>query len=148
MDEHRLLLAKVQSQQFQAAFERCWNLDRKYDLAPDYILGIPALVCAALGIEIGLKSLLMSFGKQPKRGHDLKKLLDALPADLKSGIVDEVSGKFPDFDKQLLDAANAFVKWRYFYESEEHIEVNILFVGTLGAAVQKQVNLKWERVGK
>lgn len=55
MDEHRLLLAKVQSQQFQAAYELCWNLEREFDIAPNLLLGIPALVCSTLGVEIGLK---------------------------------------------------------------------------------------------
>ena len=146
MDKHRIFLAKLQSQQFQAAFERCWNLNRKHDVASDFILGITALVCAALGIEIGLKALLASFGTNPKRGHNLRRLLDALPANIRSEIIDEVTSSYPDFDVQLANAEKAFVTWRYFYESEEQIGVNILFVGALGAAIQKQVDLKWEPV--
>ncbi|WP_169792251.1 HEPN domain-containing protein [Pseudohongiella spirulinae] len=148
MDEHRLLLAKVQSQQFQAAFERCWNLNREFDLAPEYILGMPALMCAALSIEIGLKSLLIESGTRPKKEHNLRLLLNALPPAIKAAIVDEVKAKYPDFQSQIANAEKAFVTWRYFYESEEHIEVNILFVGALGAADQKQLNLKWEEFSK
>ena len=64
----------------------------------------------------------MSFGTKPKRDHDLRKLLNALPGYLKAAIVEEVSARFPDFDKQLSNAAKAFVTWRYFYESEENKE--------------------------
>ncbi len=146
MNEHQLLLAKVQSQQFQAAFERCWNLERKYDVAPNFILGMPALICAAFGIEVGLKALLASFGVEQQREHNLRKLLNALPANVRSEIVADVTFSYPDYEVQLSNAERAFVVWRYFYESKEQIEVNILFVGALGAAVQKQVNLKWESV--
>jgi hypothetical protein len=143
MEDHRILLAKIQSEQLQAAFERCWNTDRHYDRLPDVSLGMPALICAALSAEIGLKALLFALGSNPGREHNLSNLLDALPSAMKATIIAEVTAAYPDFCTQLANAENAFVRWRYFYESKEEISVNILFVGALGAAIQKQVGLQW-----
>lgn len=52
----------------RAAFERRWNAARTYDrLLPDALLGMPALICAALSAEIGLKALLFAAGGNPGR---------------------------------------------------------------------------------
>ncbi len=143
MEEERVLLAKVQSEQLQAAFERCWNTAREYDRLPAAPLGMPALICAALSVEIGLKALLFEKGFDPGREHNLRKLLDRVPLSIRAKIVSEVSATYPDFEEQLTNAEVAFVRWRYFYESKDELNVNILFVGALGAAVQKQVGLQW-----
>ena len=143
MEEHRVLLVKVQSEQLQAAFERCWNTERNYDRLPGAPLSMPALICAALSAEIGLKALLFAQGNDPGREHNLRKLLDKLPAPTKAAIVAEVSAAYANFDEQLANAEGAFVRWRYFYESTENININILFVGALGAAIQRQVGLQW-----
>ena len=146
MEEHRILLAKVQSEQLQAAFERCWNTERHYDRLPSAPLGMPALICAALSAEVGLKALLFAQGSDPGREHNLRKLMDKLPATDKAAIVAEVSASYPDFDEQLANAEGAFVRWRYFYESTEEIKVDILFVGALGAAIQRRIGLPWVAV--
>lgn len=143
MEEQWVFLAKVQSDQFQAAFERCWNTARTSDRLPDAPLGMPALVCAALSVEVGLKALLFAVGKDPGRQHNLAKLLTLLPQAVRDAITNEVSVDYPDFQEQLRNAADAFVRWRYFYESKEQININILFVGALGAAIQKQIGLTW-----
>ena len=143
MEEERVLLAKVQSEQLQAAFERCWNTSREYDRLPTAPLGMPALICAALSVEIGLKALLFEKGLGPGREHNLRKLLNMLPSPTKATIISDVSATYPDFEDQLTNAEGAFVRWRYFYESRDELNVNILFVGALGAAVQKQIGLQW-----
>jgi len=66
-----------------------------------------------------------------------------LPPSNRAKIVAEVSATYPNFEDQLTNAEGAFVRWRYFYESKDELNVNILFVGALGAAVQKQVGLQW-----
>lgn len=146
MEEHRIFLAKLQSEQLQAAFERCWNTDRHYDRLPGTPLAMPALICAALSAEIGLKALLFAGGAEPGREHNLSHLLSELPAHIRLAIVGEVSAAYTDFDAQLSNAEKAFVQWRYFYESKADININIKFVGALGAAIQRQVALQWTAV--
>ena len=144
MQDLRLHLAQIHATQLQAAFERCWNTpSREFDLLSDVSLGIPALICASLSVEIGLKAILRQCGIEPKREHDLAVLLEKLPPDIYAQIKVETLKRFPDFDVQLENAKKAFVDWRYFYEVENDMHINILFVGALGAAVQKAIGLKW-----
>lgn len=143
LEAERVFLAKVQSDQLQAAFERCWNTPRCSDRLPDAPLGIPALICAALSAEIGIKALLFADGRDPGREHNLARLLELLTQATKSEIVEDVSASYSNFSEQLANAENAFVQWRYFYESKEELNINILFVGALGAAIQRQIDLKW-----
>ena len=143
MQDLRLRLAQTHASQLQAAFERCWNVPlKKFDILENVSLGIPALICASLSVEIGLKTLLRSFDIDPKREHDLEKLLAKLPPDIYAQIKAETLKSYPDFDVQLENAKEAFVNWRYFYEAEKDMHINILFVGALGAAVQKTIGLK------
>ena len=73
----------------------------------------------------------------------MAKLLGLLPQATRYAIVADVSVNYPDFPKQLANAENAFIRWRYFYEAREDLNINILFVGTLGAAIQNQIGLNW-----
>lgn len=144
MQDLKLFLAQVHASQLQAAFERCWNTPSKeFDLISDVSLGIPALICASLSVEIGLKAILRKCGIEPQREHDLSILLKKLPTDIYAQIKAETLKSYPDFDAQLENAKKAFVNWRYFYETENDMNINILFVGTLGAAVQKIIGLEW-----
>lgn len=143
MGDERTFLAKIHAEQFQAAFERCWNAERSHDRIPEVPLGVPAIVCAALSVEIGLKALLLDSGIRPKREHNLERLLNALPKAIQLAIVEEVSVAYPDFACQLANAAEAFVQWRYFYDARQELNVNALFLGALGAAVQRQIGTEW-----
>lgn len=142
MEEQRVFLTKVQSDQLQAAFERRWNAARTYDRLPDAPLGMPALICAALSAEIDSKPCYSRLAAIPGE-HNLAKLLGLLPQATRYAIVADVSVNYPDFPKQLANAENAFIRWRYFYEAREDLNINILFVGTLGAAIQNQIGLNW-----
>lgn len=124
-------LKELHADSFLRAYERCIN-------PKDQGLSIPALICATLSAELGLKLLLCRNGRK-KRGHDLKMLMNALPVAERSAIVDQLRGKFSDWSDQLEKADTAFVNWRYFYESETLIEVNIHFVGALASAINARV---------
>jgi hypothetical protein len=122
---------EIHADSFLRAYERCIN-------PADQGLGTPALICAALAAELGLKLLLVRSGIE-KNGHDLKALLAALPAAESAAIVERLQEQFPDWPGQLDRASKAFVDWRYVYESEGPREVNIYFVGALASAVNARV---------
>lgn len=113
---------------FRRAYERCMY-------PTEQGLGIPALICAALAAELGLKEILRQKGIPFGKKHELIDLLDLLPTDDRAWIRSEVQKEYPDMDQHLAKANRAFVDWRYFYESPGPIEVNIEFVGNLATAV-------------
>jgi hypothetical protein len=104
-------------------------------------LATPALVCAAFGAEIGLKALLTRRGTVFTRGHNLKNLLEMLTPEDRDPIVSQTKVKFPEFDSLLERAADAFLEWRYIYESKGPMEVNILFVVEMAKAVASRLEV-------
>jgi HEPN domain-containing protein len=102
-------------------------------------LETPALNCAALGAELSLKALLARRDIDVWKEHNLASLLDKLPADDRQAIVARTAEKFPDFDAQLVNAARAFVDWRYIYEAKEEMRINFFFVAALARAIAERL---------
>jgi hypothetical protein len=134
MDDPLSIFTEIHANSFLRAYDRCM-----YPL--DQGLGTPALICAALSAELGMKTILSKYGIGFGREHDLSKLLKLLPVAERDAIIAETSRSFSDFDAQLAKAAKAFVEWRYIYESKEPKELNIMFVGALAAAVNQRFSV-------
>jgi hypothetical protein len=117
---------------FLRAYERCME-------PAGQALGIPALICAAFGAEVGMKEILRQHGIAFEKKHELADLFTLLPQQHREAIRGQVSQSFPDFDAELDKANRSFVEWRYFYESPGPLNVNVKFVGTLAAAVMARL---------
>jgi hypothetical protein len=102
-------------------------------------LGTPAIVCATLGAELSLKAILARHGIKWGREHSLKSLLGLVPPADRDAIIAQTRLAFPDFDAQLDKAANAFVDWRYVYESKLPKELNALFVTKFARAAAERL---------
>lgn len=79
-------------------------------LAPES--AFPVVVCAALSIELGIKSLLLRSGSPPKT-HNLTKLFVRLAPTVQDCIVASCGRQRDAFDKSLDEIANVFEEWRY-----------------------------------
>jgi len=132
MEDPLKILREFQAAEFLRAYERCVE-------HPDRTLGNPAIVCAAFSAELGLKELLrqrsISFGKQ----HRLLELLELLPKEDSNAIRSELAAHWPDLERQMADANNAFVVWRYFFESPGPISVNSKFLAALAGVILRRV---------
>jgi len=91
------------------------------------ISGSASLMNAMFAIELALKSIHVKH-ESKAWGHKIKPLLDSLPSDHKVSIANELRSRWEDFDIQLENCNNAFVVWRYKYESKGPITINHFFV--------------------
>lgn len=85
-------------------------------------LNIPAIVNRAFACEVFLKCLLTLEGKENVKEHNLKNLLEQLSDEEKLHIENKLKrSQIPSKDcfgfAYLDKIANAFIKWRYEYES-------------------------------
>lgn len=94
---------------------------------------VPFVVNAAFSIEVYLKALRASLGKQRNTGHNLLALFDSLPQELREGIQAratllaknyKLDGPV-DFRAHLAQLNNAFSQWRYLYEHPSLGIVNV-----------------------
>lgn len=132
MNDAMQVFSELHAESFLRAFEHC--------MSPSVLgLGTPALVCAALSAELGLKALLARRGIAAAKGHNLRKLLNLLPPDDQAAIVVQTSKSFPAFEVELAKAAKSFVEWRYIYESKDAKYVNVRFVGDFAAAIHQRI---------
>jgi hypothetical protein len=89
--------------------------------------GVPFVVNGAFAIELYLKTL-FHLAERSERGHELLKLYDALPDETRAHVVAVAQRlatpriKVPDgaaFRAFLVPVNDAFVEWRYLYETGE-----------------------------
>ena len=114
---------------FLEAHSRC---DPEAELEDQSKIALPAIVCGAFASEVALKTLLLLHGKK-QHGHDLVALFSKLPAHLRSQILEGTCLTEAKFNRELENARNAFIEWRYFYESENFLMVNVGFLGQLAS---------------
>lgn len=128
---HRLILEISKS--FREAHDRCVTYPcRDGTLAkPQYI---PAVVCIAFSIEIGLKAIL-AFESNGQGGHNLQKLFVAVSKPRRMAIAKNTGYDDPTFEAALAGVANAFVDWRYVYESNDGLKVSEQFLMLFASAV-------------
>jgi hypothetical protein len=128
---HNLKAQLFQAQGFLEAFRRC---DPELELYDGSLIATPALVCAAFSVEVGLKLLLTRCGRAAK-GHDIFKLYRRLPRHLQFQIRHGTTYARREFVKEFLKARNAFIEWRYVYESQDVLVVSVIFLGRLAKTV-------------
>ena len=94
---------------------------------------IPSIVLKAFSCELFMKSFALN-GKA-KKIHRLDELFNCLSNTdkkaIKNNVVSKMSSKIgsyseSDFDMDLVEVANAFVDWRYFYEDTRTINIDFL----------------------
>ena len=100
---------------------------------------VPAVVNLAFSIELYLKFLLTKNKKQC-RGHKLLDLFNSLDSTVKQEIIKLTEYDEEEFKILLSKHTEAFVEWRYFYERNENINVNIEFMKKLIDCVESIVN--------
>lgn len=112
---------------------------------------VPAVVCAAVSIEIGFKAITLSEGSTAS-GHELAKLFKKLSPAAQDLIVKEVGLDRAAFTVALDSVSNAFVEWRYVFEKNS-AQVDMGFLTKLANATQttaassrKQPNISTERI--
>ena len=94
----------------------------------------PATVNSAFACEVYLKALLYYYDIQLKKQHKIKELYEMLPDDprdfIKQTAMVTCGGTWKDaFSRDLLDnISDAFVDWRYSYESERSMQINLGFL--------------------
>jgi hypothetical protein len=126
------------------------NLSRAFGLAslrceeqrplPDgrfEMLAVPAVVCLAFAVEVGVKAMLLKIGASAK-GHSLSDLVGKLPMPARQTLVQATGLDEATFASRLSLVGNAFVEWRYIYESEK-AQVDLAFLRTLNQAIQASI---------
>ncbi|TGG95422.1 hypothetical protein E4656_03080 [Natronospirillum operosum] len=129
------------SSSFHVASKRCMEQRRLPSGKLEMPL-VPAVVCQAFAVELGLKAILESEGNSC-RGHKLKELYDSLSIEAKKSISD-VAGCSEEFmELNMEKISNIFVEWRYIYESDE-AGLDLEFFNNLANAVHHVANKRVE----
>ena len=97
---------------------------------------VPAIVCIAFSIEIGLKAILNAEGKRVS-GHNFQPLFDSISEECRTLIVRNTGYESTRFHSELTDASNAFVEWRYIYESNQDKSASVQFLMLFAHAIHK-----------
>jgi hypothetical protein len=128
--------AKNSSRSFHLASGRC---KEQRPLGPGQVefLAVPAIVCEAFAVELGLKTLIMrKSGSTKVKGHNLAELFGKLFTSEQMALIDTVGLPETDFRKELVAVSTAFEDWRYVFEASTQKSVNVQFLGALSTAVQ------------
>lgn len=91
------------------AGERC-SIEMKFGAYGVHSIGSPTLTNYAFAVELALKIIHALSRNTEVRGHDLKKLFDALPEDVRN--------KLPHIGECVVDMRLYFEDWRYAHEHE------------------------------
>lgn len=130
MDLH---LAQTVSSAFLEAYRRC--MDEEKAKNPQYFMAMPAIVCAAFSIEVGLKTILSREGK-PANGHNMLKLFKQISTERQYEIYELTGMEMQEFAAHLNHSQMAFTKWRYIYEESAENHISVAFLGKLAHAVE------------
>lgn len=123
-----------QSRAFFVAAQRCME-QRSLSGGQLEMPIVPAIVCIAFSIELGLKALAQVEGRS-LRGHKLADLFNQLSPTQQAKLVAAAGYTRGVFDSALLEATDVFVDWRYVHEQESP-EANLGFLQAFAGAVQK-----------
>jgi HEPN domain-containing protein len=98
------------------------------------------IVCLAFSVELHLKELHRVVSNEILKGHDIRKLFSALPADVRKDIashraIAQYGWDSAQFDLELKAISDGFEKWRYAYESTT-LKYNSYFAESLIRASQ------------
>lgn len=132
---------KSTSLAFFLAHQRC---DESRPLANGQIqrLMVPAIVCIALSIEIGIKVILLNENYDFKYEHDLKKLFSQISQETQGRIRKNAGSSLckNEFENSLGKAAATFAKWRYIYEYDD-AEAEPQFLVNLAKAILIEIKM-------
>jgi hypothetical protein len=132
--------ARAQARKFLVAATRCME---PVTLPNGMIqqLWVPALVCCAFSVEIGIKALALHDLGGSLRGHNLGALFRELPTARQTEIADATSAYYPGsrehFDADLALVADVFEEFRYVHEQAPSIGGNtdLGFLQRIAAAI-------------
>ena len=127
-------LSQSVSSAFLEAFRRCDPMSEARSESK-HMMAFPAIVCAAFSAEVGLKTMLARIGVAAK-GHDLRALYLKLPGEAKYSIFEATGLSVEEFAAQLAHSRLAFSEWRYIYEENREMSININFLGNFASAVE------------
>ena len=97
---------------------------------------VPAIVCAAFSIELGLKSLIHKESNiECKKEHKLGVLFNKLSPTAQAKIAQIIKMPLTNLTEEINSVSNAFVDWRYVYEKPS-LSINLGFLTDLAAAVE------------
>ncbi|WP_139204143.1 hypothetical protein [Azotobacter beijerinckii] len=97
---------------------------------------VPAIVCAAFSIELGLKSLIYKESTvECKKEHKLGALFEKTSPSTQNEIAKIINIPLADLANKINLVSNAFVDWRYVYEKTS-MSIDLGFLTTLAAAVE------------
>lgn len=96
---------------------------------------MPGIVCLAFAVELGLKSILLSEGNSTA-GHDLRSLFDRLTSSTQDELIFHSNVEPQSFRENLDLVSNAFVKWRYIFETQGTQSISEEFLLMLASGVQ------------
>lgn len=98
---------------------------------------VPAVVCAALSVELGMKARIMADGNRAQyktlrgtAGHSLVTLFPLLSQDDRNWFITGSGMEAAEFMEALSSVSNAFVEWRYVYEQDKRA-INYSFLSKL-----------------
>lgn len=124
---------------FGLAAERC--LERRPLPGGRFeMLAVPAIVCAAFSIELGLKTLILLRGGVQK-GHDLKTLFLRTHAEDQRTIEESLGMDRDALLRSLSKAASAFNDWRYVFE-QDAAHADPAFLQAMGGAIRDAIDAR------
>ena len=131
--------AKNSSRSFHLASGRCIE---QRPIGPGQVefLAVPAIVCEAFAVELGLKTLIMRKGGSKKvKGHNLAELFGKLFTSEQMALINAVGLPETNFREELVSVSTVFEDWRYVFEASTQKTVNTQFLKTLSTAVQEML---------
>jgi HEPN domain-containing protein len=104
---------------------------------------VPAVVCVAFAVELGLKAIFVAERKAKTNSHELHGLFTLLSEDVQQKIKAAVPPpSYPKYDppRTFEDALraenNTFVEWRYSCEGGKDLTADFAFLNKLAEVVQ------------
>ncbi len=108
-------------------------------LEENVALVLPVAAIAAFAIELGMKGLISKQGIDPPNCHDLRRLFDQLPQDLRSRIEESVSSECAIerivFKEKLGQIRQDFINFRYPYGSSKVMSIEAYFAHCLISSI-------------
>jgi hypothetical protein len=101
---------------FLTAADRCFEM-RPLPNGQFQVPLVPAVVCAAFGIELCLKAII-SIEKGTATGHELHKLFIKLSPQSKVALATVLSLQEEELWQKIGAISRSFIEWRYIYETD------------------------------
>ena len=133
---------------FEAAHVLFENFDNgmKNNIEIEKSLIIPQVVLQIFSCELSLKALLLRENIVYTNTHDLKSLFNKLPIQYKNNIkisvVNDMRLKFKetcDFENELENISNMFIKLQYYFEDENNKEITVGFIDAFSSTLKREV---------